>query len=72
MSWGKIASNMYKSAKDAASNPGWLEEKQFNERLDVCKSCDLYNFHTKRCRECGCFMMVKARIAGSKCPIGKW
>lgn len=72
MSWGKMALSMYKSAKDVAKDPTWLEDEDFRSRLDQCERCDLYNHHSKRCKECGCFMMVKARLAGSHCPIEKW
>src|SRR5262249_43630066 len=39
------------------------------ERLRVCAECE---HHTGlRCRLCGCFMDVKARLLHEECPIGK-
>jgi hypothetical protein len=42
------------------------------ERLDICKGCDRLFEPTFTCRECGCFMKIKARLSASSCPIGKW
>ena len=41
-------------------------------RLDVCAECPRLFAPTFTCRECGCFMKVKVRLAGSSCPLGKW
>ena len=39
-------------------------------RLRTCAACP---HHTGlRCRLCGCFTHVKARMAHEECPIGKW
>jgi tetratricopeptide (TPR) repeat protein len=39
-------------------------------RLQTCAACE---HHTGlRCRLCGCFTNVKARMAHEECPIGKW
>ena len=46
------------------------EEKY--KRLSICQECDSFKLTTKQCNECGCFMEVKVRIPGMKCPIGKW
>jgi tetratricopeptide (TPR) repeat protein len=40
------------------------------KRLQTCAGCE---HHTGvRCRLCGCFTYVKARMAHEECPIGKW
>lgn len=41
-------------------------------RLDICADCDRLFQPTFTCKECGCFMKVKARLAGQHCPIHKW
>lgn len=47
--------------------------KQVSEdRLEVCKQCDSFRDKDKRCTECGCFMLIKAKLKGVKCPLGKW
>ena len=41
-----------------------------HRRLRTCSACE---HHTGlRCRLCGCFTNVKARMAHERCPIGKW
>lgn len=42
------------------------------QRLDICHECPRLFTPTMTCKECGCFMKVKAQLKGSKCPIGKW
>jgi hypothetical protein len=53
-----------------------VNEEQFNERLNICKGCDLFDEKalggSGRCRECGCATQPKLRIATERCPIDKW
>ena len=40
-------------------------------RMEICKQCpELSN--AGRCRMCGCFMILKARLNGAQCPLQKW
>ena len=41
-------------------------------RYAVCRSCDRLTKTTKQCRECGCFMKLKVKLADAVCPLGKW
>ena len=42
----------------------------YQERLRRCGEC---NYHTgMRCRICGCFTNLKARLPHESCPIGQW
>lgn len=43
---------------------------QKKERLKICRECEHFDGH--RCSKCGCFMIAKALMATSQCPIGKW
>jgi hypothetical protein len=42
------------------------------ERYNLCSSCPELIKLTKQCKQCGCFMPLKTKLDGSKCPIGKW
>ena len=42
------------------------------QRLDICATCPAFKPLTQRCKKCGCFMPVKVRLPGQKCPIDKW
>lgn len=50
--------------------------KVLEERLEICHKCE--NFESKwyagtgRCKECGCSIQAKLRMASSSCPINKW
>jgi hypothetical protein len=34
--------------------------------------CPSFFKPTNTCKECGCFMQIKARLEKSKCPLDKW
>ena len=40
-------------------------------RLLICEGCEQYS-RFKVCRACMCFMPLKARVSGAKCPEEKW
>jgi hypothetical protein len=40
-------------------------------RYDICKACPSFTV-LKTCKECGCIMPLKVKIANANCPLGKW
>ena len=45
-------------------------EATYHRRLGACAPCP---HHTGlRCKVCGCFTSIKARLPHEKCPLGKW
>jgi ribosomal protein L32 len=42
------------------------------ERLDICKKCELYQESNKTCKECGCYLEIKTSWVSESCPEGKW
>ena len=49
-----------------------LSEEEFKERMSICEKCNRYDTSQSRCMECGCFMLLKARLGTEDCPLGKW
>ncbi len=43
-----------------------------SHRLSICQGCDKYEITSNRCKECGCFMQIKAAIKHSRCPLNHW
>lgn len=41
-------------------------------RIDLCKSCEVYDSEKKKCTVCGCYMPAKVRLQLSSCPMEKW
>lgn len=41
------------------------------KRLSICLECPQLT-KTKRCSECGCFMVAKTKLTNATCPLGKW
>lgn len=46
--------------------------KTANERMAICRACPFLKLPFYRCEKCGCFMDLKTRLDGARCPIGKW
>ena len=47
----------------------------YDERLSICRGCEFYNNENPKrptCKECGCFLLVKAGWASESCPLKKW
>lgn len=60
-------------AKNLASNQDLtVSSDMFIERFTACQGCDKFDKRLERCNECGCFMRVKAKLAGMTCPLDKW
>jgi hypothetical protein len=50
----------------------YLADSQAQEaRYDICKDCTAFTI-LKTCKECGCIMPLKVKIANASCPLGKW
>ncbi len=43
-----------------------------NDKYVICKQCPKFDNKLKICQVCKCFMPVKTRMPGTKCPEGKW
>lgn len=42
------------------------------ERLAICNECPQLFKATMTCKECGCFMKAKSKLATAECPLKKW
>jgi hypothetical protein len=49
-----------------------VSEKIFKDRINTCLSCDRLIKKTMQCKECGCFMNLKAKLPHATCPLDKW
>ncbi len=47
------------------------DDLQYNERLAVCSTCDRKTDNWV-CKECGCYITIKAKWASEDCPLHKW
>lgn len=54
------------------SDTEFADSELQDKRYDICNSCDRLTKTTKQCRECGCFMKLKVKLADAVCPLGKW
>lgn len=69
--------DLVKSTKDAAKT--MIKEKQVYvsedarmSRLATCAGCDSLDVEKNRCISCGCYVNIKSRLVGFKCPKGRW
>ena len=58
--------------KFIASGMPLVQPEKYEERIKICRQCELYDRYQRRCRQCGCFMLFKARMATASCPEKKW
>lgn len=53
-------------------NTEFSGDKLSTERYSICQECPEFLKITNQCKQCGCFMNLKVKLAEAKCPIGKW
>ena len=66
------AKNLAQFTSDVVNDPNKVDDAVYEQRLDVCKSCNFYDVEQNRCMQCGCWLNYKARYSAGQCPIGKW
>jgi hypothetical protein len=49
-----------------------VDQAEQGRRLAICHECEFFDHEQVRCRKCGCFANLKARLATEHCPIDKW
>ncbi|BBF42610.1 hypothetical protein lbkm_1294 [Lachnospiraceae bacterium KM106-2] len=47
-----------------------IDETGYEQRLSVCKTCDL--LEDAMCRGCGCFVELRGVMKKNHCPYDKW
>jgi len=50
----------------------WASDFIYQQRMQICNSCEEFVKTLKVCKSCGCFMPAKAKIANLRCPKDKW
>jgi hypothetical protein len=53
-------------------NTEYVDETISEKRYSICLSCPELTKTTKQCKQCGCLMSIKTKLAVAECPIGKW
>jgi hypothetical protein len=53
-------------------NTEWSSEEDASARFSICKNCPKLISATSQCKECGCFMNLKTKLAKASCPLHKW
>lgn len=49
-----------------------IDKENYKKRLNICFNCPSYQPNYKKCKECGCFLLIKAAAKIFKCPLNKW
>jgi hypothetical protein len=57
---------------DVVNPNNYADEETANRRMAICEECPRLFRATKQCKECGCLMNLKTKLAAAKCPIDKW
>ena len=73
MNYKEIILSAIESFNNYRANGGLKVTKEVKDsRLQVCNSCDRLYKSFSVCGECKCFMLVKATLPDSSCPLGLW
>lgn len=57
---------------DMLNKANYIDGESANARLEICEACPSLLKLTHQCKECGCFMKLKVKLATATCPLGKW
>jgi hypothetical protein len=49
-----------------------VNNTELSRRKDICKECPEFHAKKVKCRKCGCYINIKGRLKGAKCPLDKW
>lgn len=49
-----------------------ISKERYKDRMTTCLDCEHYSSSLNRCKKCGCFLILKAALKDTKCPMGKW
>ena len=49
-----------------------ISKQRYKDRISTCLGCEFYSEKLSRCKKCGCFLIIKAALRDTKCPIDKW
>jgi len=49
-----------------------IPKETFDERMEICRSCDKFIKLTQQCKVCKCIMTAKTKLVNAECPEGKW
>jgi hypothetical protein len=74
--WSMVKNVGKAAVKSAKSGFKMVTASQYEERTNICKSCEFWNpkafYNTGQCVKCGCSTKAKLKLATEKCPVGKW
>lgn len=67
----EIAAEKARIAEDIIKNP-FVDASVAADRMAICEACPSLNKPLNQCDICKCFMNLKTKINGMKCPDKKW
>jgi len=72
--WKKFKEAMASEGKpwDLLYPTEYVDREVADARYEVCLDCPELTEHTKQCKTCMCFMVLKTKVKDAKCPLGKW
>ena len=72
--WAEYKKKLGETRPWDALNPNAprVDTELAESRLAICLGCPRLIQVTKQCKECGCFMGAKVKLANASCPLGHW
>ena len=74
MSFADKLKARYAETMEVLANPKFAPDHIAELRLKICEDCPNLNKQLYQCKECGCFMKIKVKLAVAHCPLPepKW
>lgn len=63
---GKVTYDEIMSQLASFDKSELTDDSTFENRISYCKECNY--LISGMCRKCGCYVEIRARLAGSECP----
>jgi len=72
--WQKYKAAMAAEAKpwDLLYPTEYADSEVATARYEICSQCPELTEHTKQCKKCMCFMVLKTKLKHASCPLKKW
>jgi hypothetical protein len=65
------AKKLLTAVKDRVIKGRDTTTEEYKQRMDICEGCDRRT-ENWTCKECGCFLTIKAKWSTEACPLGNW
>jgi len=68
----RLAGAIVKEGRAMVKRVPPVSPEQIEQRMSLCRMCEMYDPAQNRCNACGCFLAAKTAFRSAECDLGKW